>query len=604
MAQVADHFTGADTALAVESGFAAIGVEGPQPAEFGSKGWYAQQLGSAAGMVVPFLLLRGGLGRIAEEGTQSAALETVSLTRAAVGEARLSGATGMIYGSVLTPGSAANVHNSDFYKERLSSGLTDMATFGALGFSWRYLSAGFEAAAGAIERSSLPALARESLVSTLRFPLIAGAASGIPSGSINAEVNALKDGRLLATGDEFKESIAGMTFVGAAMSTAPWLLGKAQEVAGGKNEVGARPGGQKENTDTLKGQPLDEAALKDAVERALKRISLNNGMGPQEAQGPQSLLLGTLARMTGKPQGQSARGLDFDAVLAAAGEKLSPVNSPVPGLEVVLGASGIEAPAHAGFLKALEESDAPVGRITGVSGGSLVATLYANKYSPEQIKSILLSDQFRYPRLSVMADCLHIMDPWNLYPYSIDFRPWLQDFVDTYHLKPQPNLRLVAADSKTHEPVVFEGTDYDLATALTASTAATTGMNMKPVAYQGRELIDGFYYHPTPAALSQTPAIVSKIGFVSKLPSEPLAPWDYLMHLRELSYYDEFNKRYPDPPGHIIAETGLPDVATTAFGVSTDTLNRLVQHGYDATAKRLAEPDAVKAIADSKNEEH
>jgi predicted acylesterase/phospholipase RssA len=277
-------------------------------------------------------------------------------------------------------------------------------------------------------------------------------------------------------------------------------------------------------------------------------------------------------------------------------------DSNLPGLEIVLGASGAETTAHAGFLKAIEDNDVPVGRITGVSGGSLVAALYANKYSPSQIKDILLSDDFRYPKLDVLAKCFHVMDPWNLYPYAMDFRPWLKDFVDTYHLKPQPNLRIVAADSETKAPIVFEGTNYDLTTALSASTAATPALGLKPVEVNGRTAIDGFYYHPIPAALSKAPALVSKIGFVSKLPTEALTPWDYFLHVKEMAYYKELKDKYPDPPGNIIATTGLSDVATTTFGISKETMEKLVQHGYDATTERLQQPDAVAAIEEARKE--
>ncbi len=284
---------------------------------------------------------------------------------------------------------------------------------------------------------------------------------------------------------------------------------------------------------------------------------------------------------------------------ASGSQNLAAVKS-LPGLEIVLGASGAQAPAHAGFLQAIEDKNVPVSKITGVSGGSLVAALYANHYSPQQIKDILTSPQFRYPSPLVMAQCFHLADPWNLYPYSIDFRPWIKDFVDTYNLRPQPNLRIVAADKETLTPVVFEGTNYDLVTALTASTAATIGMNMKPVDYQGRKLIDGFYYHPIPAQLSQAPAIVSKVGFVNKLPKQFLTPWDSFMHLREMAYYDVFTKKFPDPPGHLIAKTGLDDVATTTFGLTKQTMERLVKNGYESTIERLSQADAVKAIEEAR----
>jgi hypothetical protein len=122
-------------------------------------------------------------------------------------------------------------------------------------------------------------------------------------------------------------------------------------------------------------------------------------------------------------------------------------------------------------------------------------------------------------------------------------------------------------------------------------------MGLKPVIYNGRTLVDGFYYHPIPAALAhEPPAIVSKIGFTTKPPTEVLTPWDFFLHIKEMLSSAELAKDYPDPPGHIIATTGLPDVAMTAFGVSTDTLQKLIDHGYQATSARLEQPDAVAAL--------
>jgi predicted acylesterase/phospholipase RssA len=272
----------------------------------------------------------------------------------------------------------------------------------------------------------------------------------------------------------------------------------------------------------------------------------------------------------------------------------------LPGLDIVLGAAGALTPAHAGFLKALEDEHVPIAHINGVSGGSLVAALYANHYSADQIKGILMSDEFRTPKPEVLAKMYHLTDPWNLYPYTVDFKPWLDDFVKTYNLKPQPNLRIIAADAWTHKPVVFEGTNYDLATALTASTDATPAMGMKPIFVNGRQMVDGFFYHPTPADLCKAPAIVSKVGFVHELPNHLLAPWDYWMQLREMAYYEVFKKTYPDPPGHIIAETGLPDVAATTFSLPKEVMLKLVDHGYTSTRERLQQPDALKAIEEAR----
>ena len=602
----------------VMRGFAAVGVESPHQAIFNSKQWYAQQIGGAVGMTVPFMLLRGGISALADKACGAAAMAagTQTLTQMAMKEAALSGAAGLAYGTLLTPGKEAGLNNASFYGERVKSGLSTGASFAALGFAGTYAGAGLNLAANAVERSTIAALPKDTIANALRFPAVAGMLGGIPGGVINAEAGALKDGRLLPTGQELKESTVAMMAVGGTLGTASWLLDRAQQASEKTRaqeaqkqlveeiKKAAKNDGTRVNDSTriVAAESNADVQLERAIQDIIKRAQQAKGELPPEANTAEAFL-NRLADSAGVKKQAAVSTREPIEEIASTGrvtDQIKGTNSNAPGLDIVLGASGIEAPAHAGFLKAIEDSNVPVRNITGASGGSLVAALYANKYTASEIKDILLSNDFRNPKMSVMAECLHTLDPWNLYPYSIDFRPWIKDFVDTYNLKPQPNLKIVAADAATHGPVVFEGTNYDLVTALTASTASETGMNMKPVMYNGQKLIDGFYYHPTPAKFSEAPAIISKIGFVSKLPSEPLAPWDYLMHLREMSYHDELASRYPDPTGHIISETGLPDVATTTFGVSLETLKKLVQHSYDSTMERLAQPDAQKAIADAR----
>ncbi len=602
---------GAKADSAVQNGFRSIGVEAPTHAEFGSGRWYAQQLGSAVGMMVPFLALRATVGGAANKLLGEAAANQ-SMLQFASREAALSGTTGLIYGSLFTPLNDANLGTFDFVKEKGKTGLAQGAAFAMLGFSSPYLGMGLSKAASAIEQSGLNTMVSSPVAATLRSEVLAGVASGVPAGFVSAEAAAIKEGRL-ANAQEIKESMASMAFVGGTFALgSKWLESRNVSKKTDDIELDGKPGQR-----SLK--DLTEAEKVKLVEDAIRKMGIKADGGTN---GPQVDFLEQLARATVKKEaalaGESPNAgktklleqlatspVKKDGLLAKteesgaaprAAKNAVPKDGELPGLEIVLGASGIEAPAHAGFLKAIEDAKVPVSKITGVSGGSLVATLFANNYSAAEIRNILMSNEFRYPRIDTLAKCFHVMDPWNLYPYSIDFKPWLQEFVDNYKLQPKDNLRIVAADKITKTPVVFEGKNIDLPTALAASTAATNGLNMKPVMYQGRELIDGFYYHPTPAQLSQAPAIVSKIGFVRQPPTGPLAPWDYFLHMREMSYYNDFKARFPDPKGHIIAETGLPDVATTTFSVSLETLNKLVTHAYDSTMERLKQPDAVAAI--------
>ena len=61
---------------------------------------------------------------------------------------------------------------------------------------------------------------------------------------------------------------------------------------------------------------------------------------------------------------------------------------------LVLSGGGAKGVAHIGVLKALEENDIPVDFITGTSMGAVVGGLYASGYSPEEITTMMVSEDF------------------------------------------------------------------------------------------------------------------------------------------------------------------------------------------------------------------
>lgn len=645
LAQVVDQHAKTDLDSKVKSGFKAIGVEAPEPAKFNTSNWYAQQAGGAVGMMIPFFAVRSGvqasIGNLVAEKTLIANGGS-SLARFALNEAVLSGATGLAYGTLLTPSKESNVGSLAFYGDRLKNGVADMTSFAAMGAMAPYIGKGISALASPLDSVAMNSATRNVLDAAVKGPILPGMLSGVPNGFVGAQINAWKDGRLYANANEVKESIVGMSFVGASLGAANWLANK---TTGNKmNEASIDPEALKRAFEKMhsemkaagivpaetgkgispaleakiaaatshaagQGKPdlvqqrlLRELGIAETETAAASKGELKASTAEQAVNRPTQIQRAN-ARLfeepnAGKP-GETAKG---QAEIAAkqgdstrvGSDKINAKNG-LPGFDIVLGASGVEAPAHIGFLRALEDNRVPINKIMGASGGALVATFYANGYKAADLNKILLSNEFRYPSASTLAKCFHLADPWNLFPHTIDFKPFLQEVINKYDLKPQPNLRIVAADSSTKKPVVFEGTNYDLATALAASTAAVT-IGMKPVPYNGRQLVDGVYYHPIPADLATAPALVSKIGFASKFPSQPLTPWDFVMHMREMMLSSYLNSRFPDPKGHIIAETGLKDVSTSSWGVGTDTLKKLVEHGYDSTTARLKQPDAIDAM--------
>ncbi len=63
---------------------------------------------------------------------------------------------------------------------------------------------------------------------------------------------------------------------------------------------------------------------------------------------------------------------------------------------VVLSGGGAKGAVHIGFIKALEEKGIPIDYIGGTSIGAIVGSLYAMGYSPEEMLTIFLSEEFNH----------------------------------------------------------------------------------------------------------------------------------------------------------------------------------------------------------------
>ncbi len=276
----------------------------------------------------------------------------------------------------------------------------------------------------------------------------------------------------------------------------------------------------------------------------------------------------------------------------------SPTQSPRE-IEVILGAGGIKGFGHIGVLKALEERNVAVGTITGVSVGSIIAALYTNGFTPDQLFELFLDSIKRRMDPMLYTECLSFPDPLaaaiggclNLY------RP-LQNMVAQHRLKANSRLRIVSCDFFTHEPVAFDGDGYDLAKALAASCSLPTVFT--PQWHQDglrpQLLVDGAVYHYNPTDFSKGTTIVSMF----RPASEPACSWqlpvDLYFHARELYWPIAGHRRHVDRERHVVIEIGLPSVAGLNFGLSRECCEALVEDGYRTALAALDEGIAAGRI--------
>lgn len=237
--QIIDNTTHSKYDQKIQTLADSVGLTPSAPAEFGTTQYFAQQLGNAVGMMVPFMLLKGGGGKIAGAMAERKALVaaeqsvTPSLLNLASKEAFASGATGFAYGTFFRT-TEDQSSKSGFWEKRFHQGVGDATTFGVLGFTNPYVGKALNSAALSLERSAsiesallagdatkfATAPAKATAAYMLRSPIIGGALSSIPAGLWNAEMQARRDGRWVPTGTELKENLVSMAFVGGAFGAA------------------------------------------------------------------------------------------------------------------------------------------------------------------------------------------------------------------------------------------------------------------------------------------------------------------------------------------------------------------------------------------------
>lgn len=119
----------------------------------------------------------------------------------------------------------------------------------------------------------------------------------------------------------------------------------------------------------------------------------------------------------------------------------------------VLAGGGTRLPAHVGILSALEEMAYRVDKLVGVSGGSIVAALYAHGHDTAHLKRLVFDVDFRQFR----GFSLHLLARRGGLCTGERFENWLDEQLDgTTFEQLERELHVVATDVRTGEPVIFD----------------------------------------------------------------------------------------------------------------------------------------------------
>jgi len=172
-------------------------IEAPVPEKPFSIGWHAEQLGNAAGMLVPFLAIRKGLGA---SGLNVFSAENAS-TRMLLAQ---SATTGFLMDSMLRPGDPTS-QGASYWLGRAGAGVVGAATFAAftgVGVGLKGLAANYEGTLGS---------------SLLKNNIVAGALAGLPIGLASTEIQSRIDTGHDASLQQLGEGAYAMTLVGGAL---------------------------------------------------------------------------------------------------------------------------------------------------------------------------------------------------------------------------------------------------------------------------------------------------------------------------------------------------------------------------------------------------
>lgn len=192
-----------DKVFNTEAGKSVHFMEPPEQADLGSSPsrWHAQQIGSAAGMIVPFLLLHKGVGQITTKviGEVKSGEAMAVLNNRAIGE---SFATGALYEGLLKPVDQKEVN---FAATRTRNAIAGGATFATIA-----------GASIGIKRWGMTESG--NLGSFLRNDIYAAMLAGIPGGIVNAEAHSYLTGNGPATRKHLVESMYSFAFISGSLA--------------------------------------------------------------------------------------------------------------------------------------------------------------------------------------------------------------------------------------------------------------------------------------------------------------------------------------------------------------------------------------------------
>lgn len=251
----------------------------------------------------------------------------------------------------------------------------------------------------------------------------------------------------------------------------------------------------------------------------------------------------------------------------------------------VLAGGGTRLPAHVGILTALERMGYGVEQLVGVSGGSIVASLYAHGCSTEYLKNLAFDVDFRQFRGFSLKKLIFAGGLSN----GERFEHWLDGQLGgVTFAQLERDLHVVATDVRSGEPVIF---DRDRSPDLRVARAVRFSMGIPLLftfeKYKQHLMVDGSIlaedalYHEW--SHDDTPVVYFRLRSTreaGQVKVPPLFPLPAYLTMLIRTFMTSISREYISDSywrNTVVIETG--NISPIEFGLRTEQKEDLYQQG-------------------------
>lgn len=264
-----------------------------------------------------------------------------------------------------------------------------------------------------------------------------------------------------------------------------------------------------------------------------------------------------------------------------------------PRIVPIFSGGGTRLSAHIGILKALQDLDIHFDTLVGVSGGSIIASLYAKGFSVEKMKQLAIDTDFKqFTEFSLWR----LLREGGLSSGNV-FEAWIDAQLEGATFKDLPMaLTILATDVNGGGPVLFgkENTpDMKVSEAVRYSMSIPLIFSFKP--FKEHLLVDGailsedalfedWQHDGTPTVCFRLQSAPQKRAVIKK--SVLLLPQYVSMLIR--TFMTAISREYVNAKywhNTVVVNTG--DISAVDFSLSPEVKHTLFELGYNTTKEFL-----------------